>query len=247
MTNQLSTKIVKLDLDVILANYNKPAFWKKSWTIFKSDTLTLVAEIVQIDVRSSLITMNIKSASSKYYDKKARKQANISWVNASLTIPFAEGNEYTKEKFQSDLVQCCIRVIRSIETELIEKFAEYRNAKTLAYVEAEKLREIAEAYLDANNVTNSEIREGYIEYYIANASIPRYELEVIKNYLHTVIPHQYLMCAAFIGTKEHYDNIAKSCHKTRKSTKIKLWLKMQELNTDEYVEEMKSALPAILG
>lgn len=47
----VSTKVVKLDIDVILKSYNKPEFWKKEWLIYKSNIIVIYARIYSIDVR----------------------------------------------------------------------------------------------------------------------------------------------------------------------------------------------------
>lgn len=245
MSKELSTKVVTLDLDVILANYNKPAFWKKTWTIFKNEDLTLIAKITQIDVISGFIYMIIKPESSYYTDKKSKKQVYIHWCYDTITIPFNEGHEYTKEKFQSDVLANCIKVITSIESQLIEKYSEYQRAREVKLEYRRTLTTIAENFLDEHNVTNKEIREAYISYYLNKSDIPDYTTKVLENYRYTVIPYQYLMCAAFIGDRAKYDKIAEKCNKTRKSTKINIWLKMQELKSEEFTKAMEANLEAI--
>ena len=42
MENTVSTQVVKLDLQTILANYKDPKFWSKKWTIIDTKQVKIV-------------------------------------------------------------------------------------------------------------------------------------------------------------------------------------------------------------
>jgi len=240
----ISTKVIQLDLDVILQNYNKPKFWKKKWTIYKSKALTIITYIDRIDVKNNKIYMTVKPESEVYVDTKSHKIASTRWLDTYIIIPI-DRTDYTRDKFLKDLTNACMTIIRIIELKLIKTYSEYENASKLMREYRDSLRSIAEDFLDENKVTNSDIREAYIEVYINHSDIPNYCYEVERNMEYTVIPQEYLMCAAFMGSKEIYNDYAAKCKKVRKSTKIKIWLAQQEMKTEEFVEKMKGELDAI--
>lgn len=245
VSKALSTKIVKLDVDVILRNYTKPEFWKKEWLIFKSDIISLYAKINVIDIKRNIIQMRI------YCDewircKKLKKRVLISNYDKEiyLDIPINH-DDYSKEKFTSDLLKKCLQVIKAIEQTMIRDYREYNEAKQLESDYEDRLREIAEEYLDDCGVRQDDIRDAYIDSYIWHCDVPNYTSDVIYNFQYTVIPHEYLLITSFFGNKELYDDYSAKTKKLRKSTRIKLWLDGQKLNDDEFIEEMKDELMPI--
>lgn len=240
----ISTKVIQLDLNVILENYNKPKFWKKKWTVYKSKALTIITYIERIEVKNNKIYMTVKPESEEYTDVKSHKTISTRWLDTSIVIPIGR-SDYTEDKFLTDLTYACMRLIDIIELKLISTYSEYENASKLVRRYKDSLRSIAEDFLDENKVTNSDIREAYIDRYVDRSVIPNYCWDVQKNMIYTVIPQEYLMCAAFMGSKRIYDDYAAMCKKVRKSTKIKIWLAQQEIKTEEFVEKMKRELDAI--
>ena len=245
VSKALSTKVVKLDVDVILRNYTKPKFWKKEWLIFKSNIISLYAKINVIDIKRNIIQMRI------YCDewvrcKKLKKKVLISPYKREKYFDIPINHEdYSKEKFTNDLLRRCLELIKEIEIIMIENYQEYKDAKWLKSDYEDKLREIAEEYLDSCGVSQDDIRDAYIDSYIWKCDIPDYTGNVINNFQYTVIPYEYLLIISFFGNKELYDNYSEKTRKLRKSTRIKLWLDGQKLNNDEFIEEMKDELMPI--
>lgn len=245
ITTEISAKVVRLDVDVILRNYNKPEFWKKEWLIFKSNILEIYARILSIDIEGNKINMGVYKKTDYIYCKKLkRKVYTPTYWKKTFIIPI-EHEDYSKHKFQSDLLSCAIKVILDVEDNMIEEYSEYDNADKLEEEYKEKLKSIAEEFLDSEGVSNSDIREAYIDSYINKCNIPDYTYDVVKNYRYTVIPHEYLMLTAFFNDKEKYDEYCELTQRTRKSTKIKIWLDTRKLDTEEFVEEMKDLLEEV--
>lgn len=185
-----------------------------------------------------------KKADFIYCKKLNRKVYCYSYWTNIFIIPI-EHSDYSKQKFQKDLLANALKLILNVEEGMITYYQEYQNAKKLEEDYEEKLKSIAEEFLDSEGVSNSDIREAYIDSYISKCNIPDYSYDVIKNYKYTVIPHEYLMLTAFFNDKEKYDEYCKLTQKTRKSTKIKIWLDTRKLDTVEFVEEMKDLLEEV--
>ena len=243
---EISTKVVKLDIDLILKNFNKPEFWKKEWLIYKSDLIEIYAKLTSINLDNNTISMAVYTKKEWYKCKKLKKEVYIFswWTRNTITIPI-EHQDYSKEKFSHDLINSCLKIIGRIEKEMIEHYSEYDIAEHLERDYRNKLEDIANDFLDDHGVTNDEIREAYIDYYIDKCEIPKYTTEVISNFEYTIIPYEFLMMIAFFGDEEKYKEYSKLCSKIRKSTRIKLWLAGRKLDTDEFVEEMKDLLEDI--
>lgn len=245
ITTEISTKVVRLDVDVILRNYNKPEFWKKEWLIFKSNIFEIYARIYSIDVKKNQIKMEVYKKSDHVYCKKLNRRVYCwSYCANTFIIPI-EHSDYSKHKFQSDLLANALNLIRDVEETMITCYQEYKNARNLEEGYKERLQSIAEEFLDSEGVSNSDIREAYIDSYINKCDIPDYTYDVVKNYRYTVIPHEYLMLTAFFNDKEKYDEYCELTRRTRKSTKIKIWLDTRKLDTEEFVEEMKDLLEEV--
>ncbi|HRF69958.1 MAG TPA: hypothetical protein PKV66_00850 [Candidatus Pelethenecus sp.] len=245
ITTELSTKVVRLDVDVILRNYNKPEFWKKEWLIFKSNIFEIYARIYSIDVKKNQIQMEVYKKSDYTYCKKLNRRIySYSYFANTFTIPIGH-SDYSKHKFQKDLLAHALKLICDVEEKMIINYQEYKNASELEEEYKEKLKSIAEEFLDQEGVSNKDIREAYIDSYIDKCDIPNYTYDVLKNYRYTVIPYEYLMLTAFFNDKEKYDEYCELTQRTIKSTKIKIWLDQRKLDTEEFVEEMKDLLEEV--
>ena len=246
MANELSTKIVNLDLDIILQNYNKPNFWEKEWLIYKSELFSLYFKIKSISIESRIIECAIFCKNNYIKCKKLKKNVYIGdWLKQTYVKIPIKHSDYSKEKFKNDLIVNCIKIIENIENTMIKHYAEYETAEKLEENFRNELKRIAEEFLDENNVSNSDIRDAYIYSYVNNYNIPSYTSEILSNYKYTVIPNEYLMLCSFFDDKKRYDEISQKMPKIRKSTKIKIWLENKKLDNDEYVDEMKSYLESI--
>lgn len=240
----ISTKVVRLDIDLIFKNYNKPEFWKNKWLIYSSKIINIYCKINYIDVANNKIVMNVYNDFGCIYCKKLKKDVYVFAQTTNIIIPIGR-KEYNREKFKNDLINSCIRIIQHYEHCMIMEYAEYKMAYDLENEYEDRLIDIANDFLDDNNVKNEDIREAYIEHYIDNCDIPQYRVDTLKNYEYTVIPNEYLMLCAFFNDQTKYDKYSELCSKVRKNTKIKLWLEGRKLDSDEFVEDMRNLLDEI--
>mgnify|MGYP003296925335 CR=1 FL=1 len=89
-------------------------------------------------------------------------------VIGPLAVIVLSGIEFTKTIVTSDdeNMKKAQPEIDRLEKKLIESTVEYLNIMKTKREEQNKLREIAENFLDDENVTNDEIREAYIDWYV---------------------------------------------------------------------------------
>jgi len=140
MNTQISTQLVRLDLDEILKNYIKREFWQKKWTIFKHGKIEIMAYISYIDVGNQKICLAIEPKAAWYKKTGTNKETYISQYvyDTSIYIPI-DNPEYTKQHFSNQILGSCLTIINNIEKSLVKKYAEYKHARKLQEEEEERL------------------------------------------------------------------------------------------------------------
>lgn len=244
MENTVSTKVVKLDLKTILENYKDPKFWSKKWSIIDTKEIKIVWYIERIDCVDNKISScvmvqnkNIRRGTKKFTDL-------YSWEKSYLTPIPVNNPEYTEEHFKKTLLNSIIFLLGNVEQNCTFSYAEYSEARRLDNEIEDKLKEIAENFLDENNVTNESIREAYIEKYVSDNSCESYTLKVIERFKYKIIPNSYLFVYAWFNKEKEFDEFeAKIGH--RVSTRMEMWRKVQEIQTEEWENGMKEQLEEI--
>ena len=243
--NSLSTKLTKLDLDVILKNYCQPVFWKQTWQIYKHRNVNIIARIYSIDVINNKILMKLNFDKEYIKFPRIRKTAWTYCDSEYITIPI-DNSDYKKENFENAILSASLNLIYKLEEDLIELYSEYKEAVKLEEKFTESLKEIANKFLDENNVINEEIRDAYIDNYVyKKCKIPDYTSKVLEKMHYTVIPSEYLILISFFNNEKTYEEYSKKCKKIRKSTRLKIWSDGRKLDTPEFVNRMKEKLEVI--
>lgn len=124
--------------------------------------------------------------------------------------------------------------IEKLERYNIIASEDYQNLKEMYSNEQDSLRKIAEDFLDANDVSNEDIREAYIDTYVSNnAKLDVYLGRMLEKKQYIVFPDLYLMFA----------------NATRNDKTVKKWENILEENNNieqlrteilEYLEYMQS-------
>lgn len=244
----VSTQVVKLDLQTILANYKNPNFWAKKWTIIDTKEIKLVWYITSINCVDNKIESRVEVA-HKNIRRGKKHFRDLTWYGFEYEIvsPIPINNpEYTEKHFENAILGRVLSLLESIERHCTYEYAEYKEAETLEEEVKERLKTYAEDYLDENNVSNEDIREAYIEKYVSNNSNEG-ELtdKIIKRFRHKIIPDTYLYVYAWFNRSEEFDKFEFENTKHRVSTRIEIWRKVQEIQTDEWTTGMKNQLELI--
>lgn len=254
MSNTLSTKLVYLDLKTIMENYRNPDFWEKSWLIFKSKELEIKWSIVNIDILNNKIESCIsvspghitrggkKFAFSREYTSKTK----YSWYsNSCRPIPI-DNSDYNQDTLNRNILGTILATVEEMEAEFARHTYEYAKASELEDEEKEKLKEIAEEFLDDEGVTNGSIRYAYIEKYVSDNSDSKYTYEVIANSKFRFFKTAYLHICSWFNNEEmfkKYETALKNF--IPKKTIFKIIKKTKEMQSEDWVEEMKDQLESI--
>lgn len=250
MKNELSTKLVYLDLKTILANYKKPSFWKKEWVIFKSSKVEITWRLVSIDCRGNKIQSEV--VVKPFVIIRGGKKIYLygddyhNTFNCQM-IPIAN-DEYNDTIFQNNILGTCLYAIQYIEQHrLVPQYNEYKEAMRMESDEEDNLREIASDFLDQQNVSHEAIRDAYIDKYLDDHSsqINQFTSRVINNFQYKILPNIYLMLCSWFNNQEKFDEYSKLCKGVRKSIRLEIWKKSREIQTDDWKESMQADLEDI--
>ena len=234
MENKLpAIKVYDIDYSFIIKNYLNPEMWQKTWTLFQYKTFVVTLRLMSINCQDEKINFEIKikdnSEENEYsyeWGKNSDKDAN-DYVYYSLKI-----NDL---KFLKTLIESSVfDAISKLEKYNIVASEDYQNLKEMYSNEQDSLRKIAEDFLDANDVSNEDIREAYIDAYVSNnAKLDGYLKRMLEKKQYIIFPDLYLMFA----------------NATRNDKTVKKWENILEENNNieqlrteilEYLEYMQS-------
>lgn len=250
----LSTKLVYLDLKTIMENYRNPEFWKKSWLIFKSKELEITWGIVNINILENKIESCI-SVSPGHITRGGKKfsfsydftrKTNFSWYsNVCRPIPI-ENSDYTQETLNRNILYTILKTMKKMEEDFIKHTYEYEKATELEEEQREKLEQIANDFLDEEGVTNESIRDAYIEKYVDENANNDYTNEIIEHSQFRFFKSAYLYVCSWFNDQKAFENYKKELGKfVPKKTIFKILKATKEMQTEEWIEDMKYQLEEI--
>ena len=243
--SNISTKVVKLDLATILANYKKPEFWSKRWTVIETNEIKVVWYITKIDCVNNKIESTLKVEKRNIKKGKLDLSEACCWFEElGVSVIPINNKSYTQSSFQNAVLGTLIRLLEDVERHCVWDYAEYKQAEKLEEEIRDKLKQYAEDFLDENKVTNEAIREAYIDKYVSENNKTNYTWNVCEKYKHTIIPRAYLYAYAWFDKKEEFDEFESYMPKRRRGN-IAIWRKAREIQTKEWEEGMKRELEEI--
>lgn len=234
MGNKLpAIKVYDIDYSFIIKNYLNPEMWQKTWTLFQYKTFVVTLQLTYINCQDEKITLRIKikdnSSEHKYafdWGRNLDKDASDD-VYYSLKI---NNLNFLKNSVENSV----FNAIERLEKYNILASKDYLDLKEMYSNEKDSLKKIAEDFLDANDVSNEDIREAYIDTYVSNnTQLDAYLTRMINRKQHLIFPDLYLVFA----------------NATRNDKTVKKWEKIlaennniEELRTEilEYLEYMQS-------
>ena len=250
--NSISTKLVYLDLSVVLANYRNPEFWGKQWTIYKSGDIEIYWMMTDIDVRRGTIRSEVHMRSFLYhsgkYNRRWTDQEWYGYYSSCRDVPVSNP-EYTQEIFEANVYAAVMSLIRVVEDHLIMGYAEYQTALELDQNHTEQLKEIAEAianeYVSAGTYSD-EIKEAFIDKYVSDNKTS-YASKVLDLYRHKVIGSLYLMICSWFDKEEEFQKNRELMGDNKKEhIWSQMFAKAKEIQTEEWRNAMSEELKASL-
>ena len=236
MTN-ISTKLIYIDYKDLIANYKKPEFWGKKWTIYDYGNIKVELAINSISCFNNQIAMGM----DVYYkgNKKRRYSRHVAGYIGSYYNDYYTGvfmvpinhPEYTNEIFKNKIYGKVKDLIDSIEGTLITDFPNYR-AESDRIDNLERMwNSQAEDWLDEKGVEDDTVRDAYISAYISACRARTSDCRklILEANSDKVLTKEKLLFASFSNKKEDVEKYNKIL-KTQKVSKssIRTWLQSQK-------------------
>lgn len=160
MEKSLRLKVYDIDYSFIIKNYLNEKLWNKEWTIFIYKNFQIVLRLNSIDVRNKVIWFEVEIQDGNKENKSYWTKSKKATFKYFLSV---ESIDILKQSLNHTI----FTLMQDLEREAYIQYTdEYHNLETMRSDENEKLNEIANEFLDSEGVTNDEIREAYVEYYI---------------------------------------------------------------------------------
>ena len=219
MNNNLIIKQYDVDYSFIIKNYLDKKLWSKNWTLFVYKDLVFNLSLFRIDVEDNNICFKIKLIKGNF------GYSDLIWYHEKQS-----NIDILKKQINGSIFS----LIEDYERDLIKKEPEYLKIEDNEYIEREMLTNIAEEFLDENGVSNTEIRDVYIDNYVTNNSKTD---TYLSNYLdyrkYHVASDVYLVYTKASGDNDRYNNVNKIAKEEPNYNEL-----MEEVN--EYLEKLEN-------
>ena len=234
MERQLpALKVWKIDWEFIISNYLDKSLWNKKWHLFQYKDIIIDIWLYKIDCENDTVWFKINMNKTSYW---VYETVEYNIKNTSIKI------------LQQQINGAMWRLIKSYEDVLIRDTDGYKQISSHRSEEEDRLREIANKFLDDNGVTNSDIRDVYIDGFVCNNS----KLDImLSNYLsYNRYHHATELMLAFCSATNREDSKKEVLEATKNDLGIASVMKevnefMETLDSEEYNNEMCSELEAI--
>lgn len=239
MNNLPIIKVYEIDYEFIIKNYLDPKLWTKIWNIFVYKDNVFTLQLKSIDTMSRTINFVIKlNKLESGWNWRISKEKTISYNLDNMTIKILK-KQINGAVFELAEQLDKKRIIESLGYSLIEN---KRNQ------EEELLRDIAEEFLDDNGVTNSDIRDVYIDSFVSdNLSIDDKLSDYIKYMTYNEETELLLIICGLIKDETRKNNIISNLNNKNSIDDLLKEIEeiMNSIESGDYYDEMQYNLIAI--
>ena len=241
MRNGLTLKVYDVDYSFIIKNYLDEKLWQKEWTIFIYKNYQIVLRLSSIDVRQRVIWFEVEiqdgnSENKSYWTKSVRDSFKYFLSTESIDI------------LKKSLNHTIFILMQRLEEQAYIKFTdEYQKLIRMCEDEDEKLEKIANDFLDSEGVTNEDIREAYIGYYLdENRKASDLQDKYVEEMKYKMITDFYLIFLQATKDEERMKIIENRIGKESLQETLEEIKEYEKyIETEEFEEEMKEKLEDI--
>lgn len=191
----LALKVWKVDYDFIIKNYLDRELWKKSWHLFTYKDWDFTISLHHIDVYDMSIVFYVCC------------NKNGATRNAAVYY-YLEHEGYNLNVLKKKINGAIFNLIEQTERSALTRTSDYRYIADTRDRVVERLKEIAEEFLDSNGVKNDEIRNVYIDNYVNNNDNVSSELDnYISSNLYRLYTDCYVTFCSAIEDKQRLETI----------------------------------------
>lgn len=235
-------KVFDIDYSFIIKNYLDPKMWQKEWTLFEYKNFKISISLMYILCGDEKISFKVKvvdGLNEEKYEKSGLFYANSDYTTVTYSLK-VDNIETLKKSINSGAEY----VMKNLEKRILRNTDEYQEILRVKEEEREKLTQLAEDFLDSENVTNGDIREAYIDWYVDKMEKAyQYDDAYINSHEYQAFPDVWLIWAE--ASKNEYiktlvmENVPNGYYKAlmEEYEEFKEYIK-----TEEYEEEMADGL-----
>lgn len=225
-------KVFNIDYSFIIKNYLNPELWQKTWTLFEYKGFVFGLKIDRINCQdekvSFIVFLEDRLNPEDYYSQWNSYPNRVStYIDYSLKI---NDVNFLKRKINSSMTT----LVEYLEVNKCKATEEYKTIEDSKEQEESILREIAENFLNDNNVSNEDIREVYIENYIENNLQIDTKLEQLKDYSKYNLLTELYVILAQLNNDEYLS------YRIEKAIKDKQYFIELKQETEEYLESLET-------
>lgn len=222
-------KVYNIDYSFIISNYLDKELWKMKWNLFVYKNNVFTLNLHSIDTKNNKICFEIS------YNKQ-------NWVKQTIWYDI---DNTSIDILKQQINGAIFRLMEEEDSDMCRETDGYYHIKELYNNEDDKLREIAENYLDENGITLDDVREVYIENYVDNN---RKMDTLLSNYVSSH-RYRYLTEMMVVFTKitndtTRFNNIKNAIQDDNRIKEIEDEIKEFDIyfNSEEYEEDMTNEL-----
>ena len=235
MENQLAIKVYNIDYEFIIKNYLDKSLWHKEWTLFIYKDVTFTISLSKIDVKDESISFHVHISAPGFTTYE------VFWYYMQ---------QMSIKILKQQIEGCMFRLIEAYEENKIKYEQEYIDIKNSEWDEKDRLRTIAEEFLDENGVTNDEIREVYIDNYVDhNRRVDEFLNDYIRARKYMVIPDLYIIFSEITKDESRLKRVMDKLQTHADLKEIletaEKYLNQLENQDEELIEDLKDNLEAI--
>lgn len=241
MSNSLMLKVYDVDYSFIIKNYLDEKLWEKEWTIFIYKRFQIILRLFSINVKTKTIDFEViindsNEENKSYWTKSVKKTFSYNLSIDNLNI--------LKKQLNSTILD----LIKILETNAyIQYEEEYQDLEEMEDEEKEKLTQIAEDFLDDENVTNEDIRQAYVDWYVDNnEEVYSLKNRYRSNRKYKALADFYLIFLESTKNKEELEKIKRAIGQDKLQEVLQEIKEYKEyMETEEFTENMQSNLESI--
>ena len=225
-------KVYKIDYDFIISNYLDKSLWKKKWNLFVYKDHVFTLNLYKIETETDRIVFKIS------YNK-------LGWDNEYVTYDTQNTSILILKKQINGAI---FRLMETKDGYDARNSAGYRAIVDARDEERDRLRDIAEAYLDDHGIELDDVREAYIDRFISrNTKTDSMAHNYIQGCMYTFLAEIMLVFTKITEDNARYEIVTNAVGNKGNIALIESAVEefIEQIDSNEYQEEMIDALESI--
>ena len=225
-------KVYSIDYSFIISNYLNRELWKMKWNLFVYKNNVFTLNLHSIDTKNNNICFEIS------YNKQ-------NWVKQTIWYDI---DNTSIDILKQQINGAIFRLMEEEDGDMCRETDGYYHIKELYNNEDDKLREIAENYLDENGITLDDVREVYIENYVdKNRKMDTLLSNYVSSHRYRYLTEMMVVFTKITNDTMRFNNIKNAIQDDNRIKQIEDEIKEFDIyfNSDDYENDMVDELEGL--